>query len=73
LLLLFLLVVAAPVSGGARYDVTDGLPATYDGSEDGMHFGLLVNHEKVQRVLGVICENAPGPSLSATGRRQDEL
>jgi hypothetical protein len=53
--------VAAPFFADAgalvisTYDVTAGLDAAYDGSEDGMHFGLLVNHEKVQRVLGGIC------------------
>ena len=36
---------------GPRFNVTDSFADDYDGSEDGMHFGLLANHEKLQRIL----------------------
>ena len=38
--------------------MTAGLGSDYDGSEDGMHFGILANLEKLQRLLTHVCDPA---------------
>ena len=52
-----------------RYDVTEALPTAFDGSEDGMHFGLLANQEKLQRILAYAC-GGEHPASSSSSHKE---